>query len=210
MSPWRSAIWRVRRTRRRRIAGRAGFPGLPPKRPARRRRIPNKAAARTFPARPVALAMHGEKTGNAFDHHVAHIGGGFADERDAADGTQAELRTAKRETLHPFGAGARLARAASAEDEPDPPGQTVGREIGRPLIPAGDEFPVIEKPRELARGKIVERVIQAPFRRAIAQAVEQAPRGVRPVRGAARCWRRFRHRRAWRPPAGRRRRAAAV
>jgi hypothetical protein len=186
MSPWRSAIWRVRRTRRRETAGRAGFPDLPPKTPARRRPSPRRAAFASSPTVADRVAMHREQAGDAFDHHFAHVGRRLANKRDAPERAKRKLRASERQRFHPFGAGASLARAASAKDQPCAPRRAARGQMRRPLIAPRDEFPLVEKPRQFSRAQTVERLIQSALRRAGAQAVEQAPRGVRPIRGAAR------------------------
>jgi len=81
--------------------------------------------------------MHGKQTGNALDHHLAHVGERLADQCDAPC-RRAEFGKPERDAPHPFGAGARLARAAAAEDEP---GFPVSRR--RKLILARPQGPVV-------------------------------------------------------------------
>ena len=149
-------------------------------------RVPDDTLSRRLPARPLARRMHGEQAGDAFDHHVAHVGRRLADKRDAPERPRRKLRASERKRFHPFGAGAGLARAASAEDQPCAPRRAARGQVRRPLIAPRDEFPLVEKPRQFSRAQTFERLIQSALRRAGAQAVEQAPRGVRPIRGAAR------------------------
>ena len=61
--------------------------------------------------------MHGEQAGDALHHHLARVVLGLADQRDA------RVRIAERELVHPFGAGARLAGAAPAQNKPGGPGR---------------------------------------------------------------------------------------
>ena len=138
-SPRPLAIWRARRTRRRRIAARAGSPDLPPRTPARNAAVrPFEPAARRDPDRAAApRAMHREQAGDALDHHLAHLVLGLADQRDA------RCRSAIAATrAHPFGAGARLAGAAPADHQPGRPRRAVGSEFGRPLVAVREHRPV--------------------------------------------------------------------
>jgi hypothetical protein len=77
---------------------------------------PFDAPARRNPDRALAPVVRGKETGDAFDHHLAHVMLALADERDAADRPVGVFPIAEREPPHPFGAGARLASAAAAED----------------------------------------------------------------------------------------------
>ena len=65
--------------------------------------------------------MHGQEPGHAFDHHAPHLRDRLADEGDAVR-DPARMRRSQRLGLHPFRAGARLARAAAAEQQPRVPG----------------------------------------------------------------------------------------
>jgi hypothetical protein len=58
---------------------------------------------------------------------------GFTNERDTPLAFALNLRRV-RCALHPFGAGARLARAASADQQPGGPGLAVIAECGRELV----------------------------------------------------------------------------
>ena len=60
-----------------------------------------------------------EQSGDALDHHVANLRLGFSDEGDPFRWQIREGRMAQRHALDPFGAGAGLAGAASAQDQPD-------------------------------------------------------------------------------------------
>ena len=89
-----------------------------------------------------ALAtMDGEQSRDALHHHLAHIGHGFADECDAPHGFRRKAWQAQREAAHPFGAGARLASAAPAHDEPLGPGFAIAGAQRRALIVAAIQLP---------------------------------------------------------------------
>jgi hypothetical protein len=95
--------------------------------------------------------VRGENAGDAFDHHIAHIGGRFADQRDAADRLARKVRFAQREAAHPFRASSRLASPASAHDEPDRPCAVIADGRGGPLIASGVERPGREQCFKFAR-----------------------------------------------------------
>ena len=59
---------------------------------------------------------------------------------------------AERLGAHPFGAGARLARAAAAEDEPGVPGPAVASDERRQLVVAGHHQPVVTGCAAIPRG----------------------------------------------------------
>jgi hypothetical protein len=65
--------------------------------------------------------MNREQPGNAFDHHLARVVFGFADQRDARHRLARERRQAERLRANPFGSGAGLAGAAAADHQPDQP-----------------------------------------------------------------------------------------
>ena len=127
----------LRLLRRKRLRHRAVFPfETPPRRD---------------PLRPLVVRVDGENAGHALDHHLAHVVFGLADERDA----RAAVR---RHRPHPFGAGARLARAAPAEDQPGAPvsGRFVLMVVGVKVPPVADviEFGLVTfryQPRLIAR-----------------------------------------------------------
>ena len=96
---------------------------------------PFEPAAARNPFGPRATRMHREQSGDAFDHHLAHLVLALADQRDA-------LPRRSGERAHPFGAGARLAGAAPADDEPGHPRRTVGSEFGRLLVAVREHRPV--------------------------------------------------------------------
>jgi len=77
--------------------------------------------------------MHREQPGHAFDHHLAHVVFGLADQGDAALGLIV-LPRRPGEGLDPFGAGARLARAASADQQPYGPWLAVIADSRRQLM----------------------------------------------------------------------------
>ena len=65
--------------------------------------------------------MNRQEPGHALDHHGTDVGHALADEGNAPDGTASERRDAERLRAHPFGARARLARAAAAQQQPVAP-----------------------------------------------------------------------------------------
>ena len=71
-----------------------------------------------------------------------------SDEQEAEIERRLEEPSARigRLRAHPFGAGARLAGAASAEDQPGGPRRAVRRELRRALMRMGEQFPEFEKP----------------------------------------------------------------
>ena len=72
--------------------------------------------------------MHGEHAGDAFHHHLARLVLALADQRDA------RLRVGERGPAHPFGAGAGLAGAAPAQDQPGGPVFAAVGAFGRQLV----------------------------------------------------------------------------
>jgi hypothetical protein len=66
--------------------------------------------------------MDGQNAGRPLHHHVAGVGKGLADERDAAQRLLREIGIAQGQPTDPLRAGASLARPAPAEHEPDGPG----------------------------------------------------------------------------------------
>jgi len=95
--------------------------------------------------------MRGEETGDAFDHHFAHVVLGFADKRDAAHGPVGIFAIAEREPPHPFGAGARLAGTAAAKDEPGGPRLAAACKCGRLLMVVDELRPVVGPPVDPSR-----------------------------------------------------------
>ena len=90
-------------------------------------RRPFEPAQRRLPLRPLGCGRDREEPGRAVDHHVAHVGHGLADERDAPDALRRDAAKPADEARHPRGAGARLAGAAPAEEEPGVPGRVLVR-----------------------------------------------------------------------------------
>ena len=86
------ATWRARRTRRRRIAGRAGFPDLRPKKHEPPRRCSIRAGGATASRAGARRGDAAHQAGHALDHHLAHVVLGLADQRDAARGAQCKAR----------------------------------------------------------------------------------------------------------------------
>ena len=109
--------------RREHFGDRAVFPFQPP--------------PRRIPLRPFAWTVDRQQTGDAFDHHRANLVLGLADQRDA------RTSVGERHLAHPFGPGARLARAASAEDQPGFPVGAAGRAHRGLLMIVGECLKVI-------------------------------------------------------------------
>ena len=78
----------------------------------------------------------------ALDHDAAHLADGLADQRDAVRAPFGQIGSGQRLRTHPFGARARLAGAAAAEQEPGVPGLAAGGEDGRQLIMARRQQPI--------------------------------------------------------------------
>ena len=97
---------------------------------------PFQPPARGDPARPLRTPVHRENARNAFDHHLAGVVLALADQCDATV-------LLARDLLHPFGAGAGLARAAAAKDEPGAPGQAVRGQHRQPLVIMGMDREVV-------------------------------------------------------------------
>ena len=150
-SPADSAISRVRRTTRPRIAARAGFPDLRPKRPARSTPFGQvEPPPRRFPFRPFVALMHGENAGDALDHHVARIGPGFADKRDALRPAFPRNRGSRAPALAPIrrrrASCPRRARRRTATPA------TASRDVGEAARRAHGRCPTCRgKPRAAAR-----------------------------------------------------------
>lgn len=77
--------------------------------------------------------MHGQQARHALDHHLAHLVLGLADQRDAARAFTPDFRRGG-DVAHPFGAGARLAGTAPADEKPGDPGLAVVADRGRELM----------------------------------------------------------------------------
>ena len=81
---------------------------------------PDQPPPRRLVDRPVvARARHNAR--RPLDHHLADVGQRFADQRDRADDAPGERPHGARQPVHPFGAGARLARTAPAQQKPGRP-----------------------------------------------------------------------------------------
>jgi hypothetical protein len=104
---------------------------------------PLQTPARRNPDRPLVPVIRGKEAGDAFDHHFAYVVLGFADERDAAHGPVGIFKITEREPPHPFGAGARLAGTAAAENEPSGPGLAAACNCGRLLMVVDELRPVV-------------------------------------------------------------------
>ena len=89
---------------------------------------PEHAVVRRFVAR---AGAHAKQTAFAFDHHLSCVVMGCADQAHAA------VTAARDEARDPFRARARLAAAATAEEQPDAPIARWGK-----LCIAGPETPV--------------------------------------------------------------------
>ena len=108
---------------------------------------PFEAAQRRLPARPLARRRHGEKPRGPADHDVAHVGKRLADKRDAPDPRLLRARVAGDHVADPFGPGAGLAGAASAEEEPGCPRRVAPR---RRALPRPAQFPQPEHALDLS------------------------------------------------------------
>jgi hypothetical protein len=85
---------------------------------------------------------------DAFDHDVAHLGNGPADERNAMGAFVGETGEAQRAGTDPFSARARIAGTAAAEDQPGAPGCAIREGQGRELIVARPDHPVVSEANE--------------------------------------------------------------
>ena len=127
---------------------------------------------------------HAQKPGDALHHHLARVGPGLADERDAPDRRLREVDMPHGEAMHPLRAGARLARAAATHEEPVSPARAGVR---RQLLATGmTEVPEAYERSDHAFRQAVQKLRKFPVLRAVDQAVEQAHAGVRRYRQAAR------------------------
>ena len=95
---------------------------------------PFNAAPTGLPLRSLIAPMHRQKTRDTLDHHIPYIGLGFPDQRDAAHRVIGKGFQSQGHAPHPFGTRAGFARPAPAQDQPDRPGQTGLRDIGRALV----------------------------------------------------------------------------
>ena len=95
--------------------------------------------------------MDREQSGDALDHHLAHVVLGFADQRDARGFFGRERRQPQRLRAHPFRAGAGLAGAAAADHQPGVPGLAVGGENGRGLMGVGENISQVEATQSISR-----------------------------------------------------------
>ena len=102
------------------------------------------------------------QAGDALDHDGAHLGDGVADEGDAARAAVGQRRLADHLGAHPFGAGPRLARAASAEQQPRVPAASPFRQDGGELVVAGGDGPlVVDDAAELLRREMGGEEVEA-------------------------------------------------
>ena len=79
------------------------------------------------------------------------------------DGGLGEIGIAERDAAHPFGAGARLAGAASAEHEPDRPGLVHAGEARQALFGPAAERPMAQDALEIVLRPGDRRVREPPL-----------------------------------------------
>ena len=91
--------------------------------------------------------MNRKQAGHSLHHHLAHVVFGLADQRDARSGIG-------RNAAHPFGAGARLARAAATENEPGEPLRAAVGAFRRALM-------TVRQTRKVATRRFIPPAIQA-------------------------------------------------
>ena len=96
---------------------------------------PDEALARRLPERTAVGRRTGEDAAVAEDHDLARLVEGLADDRHALAAARLQRTRTFDLRAHPFGPGARLARAAAAEDHPCPPVP-----LGRELVRMGPEI----------------------------------------------------------------------
>ena len=147
---------------------------------------PFQPFSRRQPGRPLVPAMHRQQSGDALDHHLAHVMLGLADQRDTRGFFGCERRQPKRLRAHPFRAGARLAGAAAADHQPGVPGLAVGRESGRGLVVVGEDFPVLIEVVHLPRLQVCQQVdplFLGPFAPVAPKAFDGVLRGLEVGRG---------------------------
>ena len=125
---------------------------------------PDDLVARDLIARTLARRVHAEQARDTFHHDAAHLGDGETDERDTAGGRARRNRIADRLGAHPFGSGARLARAAPAQQQPCLPGLAGGSGERRELIGAGPHRPVVDEVGEEV-GREISKEFVARFTR---------------------------------------------
>jgi hypothetical protein len=107
-----------------------------------------------------ADCVRAQDSRDALDHHFAHVRGGLADQRDTPDRFACGFRQTERERPHPSGAGARLACAASAEEQPDAPVLLLDPE--GELRWARVEFPRLKQLLEFALRDPFKNFVQRP------------------------------------------------
>ena len=125
---------------------------------------PDDLVARDLIARTLARRVHAEQARDTFHHDAAHLGDGETDERDAAGRRARRNRIADCLGAHPFGSGARLARAAAPQQQPRLPGLAAGSGERRELIGAGPQLPVVDEVGE-ELGREVSKEFVARFTR---------------------------------------------
>ena len=82
---------------------------------------PDQPFPSRFPFRAPVGRRAGHDTALAEDHHLAHLVDGLTHQRDALAASRIARQIALDLVAHPFGTGTRLARTASAHDDPGPP-----------------------------------------------------------------------------------------
>lgn len=106
------------------------------------------------------MRMYGKQARHALHHHLANVVLGLADQCDA--------RTAilKRDAAHPFGTGARLARAAPTEDQPGQPRLAIIGGHWRALVSVGEKAEIAEQmPQLIRRDRRQHVALTAPIQR---------------------------------------------
>ena len=164
---------RARPPRRRRIAGRGAPPDPPRRTPARARRSAIRAAAASA-ARPAARRSRGCASSPETPSIITSRTSAKVSPTSAIGPSRCRRRAVGRGPCpHPFGAGAGLARAAAAEEQPDQPVARrlplVGPRIGAPVAVHEFEF-LVARPAEEAK-----RVLPPP------QPIDEFDVPVRPV-----------------------------
>ena len=105
--------------------------------------VPDQLVLGDLKLGPLVAGIDRHEAGDALNHDRAHLGDGVADERDAVRAAVGQRRLADRLGAHPFGAGPRLARAASPEDEPRVPAPAALGDHGGELVVAGGDRPFV-------------------------------------------------------------------
>ncbi len=147
---------------------------------------PLQPLAHPGPHRPLAARRVAQNAGRPFDHHLAHVVLGLADERDGAVRRVGIRLMPMRQRAHEFSAAARLAGAAPAQQQPGAPGRAVVAGNGRLLMRVREREKVTIEPQQRRRRQPAQHLRRPAGLRGTSQYAAQAHHGIHRGRRACR------------------------